>query len=74
MRWAKHVASTGEMRDEYKSLVRKPEGKKHRHRWEHNIKIGLTQIGWEAVDWILLTQNMDQWQALVNMIMNLLVP
>jgi len=27
MRWAKHVASTGEMRDEYKSLVRKPEGK-----------------------------------------------
>jgi hypothetical protein len=39
----------GEMRNAYKILVRKPEGKKpHRrsqHRWEDNIKLGLWEIG-----------------------------
>jgi len=31
-------------------------------------------IEWEGVDWILLTQDRDQWRALVNTIMNLRVP
>jgi hypothetical protein len=26
---------------------------------------------WEVVDWIYLVQDRDQWQALVNMVMNL---
>jgi hypothetical protein len=30
--------------------------------------------GWEGVDWIHLAQDRDQWQALVNTVMNLLVP
>jgi hypothetical protein len=30
--------------------------------------------GYEGVDWIHLTQDSDQWQALVNMVMNLWVP
>jgi hypothetical protein len=34
----------------------------------------LREIGWEGVDWIHLTQNGDQWWALVNMVMNLRVP
>jgi len=29
---------------------------------------------WEAVDWMHLTQDKDQWQGLVNMITNLQVP
>jgi hypothetical protein len=28
----------------------------------------------EDVDWIHLAQDKDQWQALVNMVMNLQVP
>jgi hypothetical protein len=34
----------------------------------------LTEIGWDGVDWIELAQDMDQWRALVNMVMNLQVP
>jgi hypothetical protein len=31
------------------------------------------EIGWEDVDWMHLDQDVDQWQALVNMVMNLQV-
>jgi hypothetical protein len=30
----------------------------------------LREIVWEGVDWIHLAQNGDQWQALVNTIIN----
>jgi hypothetical protein len=45
-----------------------------RHRWVDNIKIILTEIGWDGRDWIDLAQDRDQWKALVNKIMNLRVP
>jgi hypothetical protein len=42
MRWTGHVAYMGEMRNAYKVLVRKPEGKRPLrrpgHRWEENIR------------------------------------
>jgi hypothetical protein len=38
--------------------------------WEHNIKMGLREIGWADTDWIYLAQNRDQWRALVNTVMN----
>jgi hypothetical protein len=31
-------------------------------------------MGWFGMDWIDLTQDMDQWRALVNTVMNLQVP
>jgi hypothetical protein len=34
----------------------------------------LRKIRWEGVDWMHLVQGRDQWQALVNMVMNLQVP
>jgi len=34
----------------------------------------LREIGWEGVDEMHLAQDSNQWQALVNMIMNLQVP
>jgi hypothetical protein len=38
------------------------------------IEIDLKEIGWEDVDWTYLGQDGDQWQALVNTVMNLWVP
>jgi len=29
---------------------------------------------WEGADWVHLAQDRDQWQALVNTVMNLQVP
>jgi hypothetical protein len=43
-------------------------------RWEDNINMDLREVGWEGVDWIYLAQDIDQWQALVKMVMNLLFP
>jgi hypothetical protein len=44
----------GEKRKSYRLLMGKPEGKKPlcrpRHRWAHNIKIYLKEIGWGGVD------------------------
>jgi hypothetical protein len=34
----------------------------------------LRERGWGGMDWIDLTQDRDQWSALVNMVMNLWVP
>jgi hypothetical protein len=66
------------MRNAYKILVEKPEGEKLlgrvRCRWEDNIRMYLTKIGWEGVDWIHLTQDRDQWWASVNTVVNLRVP
>jgi hypothetical protein len=61
-----------------KILVGKPEGKRPlgrpRRRWLNNIKMYLTEIGWDGRDWIDLALDRDQWRALVNMIMNLRIP
>jgi hypothetical protein len=44
---------------------------KPRCRWLYNIKIYLGEIEWGAMYWIDLGHDMDQWWALVNMVMNL---
>jgi hypothetical protein len=50
MRWAGHVACTGEGRKVYSVMVGKPKGKrplgKPRRRWENGIRIDLREIGW----------------------------
>jgi hypothetical protein len=57
----------GEMRNAYKMLVGKPEGKR-------NIKMGQREVELEDVDWIGLAQDRDRWLALVKTVMNLRVP
>jgi hypothetical protein len=42
--------------------------------WVDNIKMDLGKIGWDGMDRINLSQDRDQWKALVNMVMNLRVP
>jgi hypothetical protein len=58
--------------------VGKPEGKKPlgrlRSSWVDNIKLDLREIGWDGMDCIHLTQDTDQWRALVNTVMNFRVP
>jgi len=76
--WAEHLAHMGEMRNAYKILVEKPEGKRPlrrpRCRWEDCIRLDLRELGWEGVDLMHLVQNRDQLWALVNVALNLLVP
>jgi hypothetical protein len=59
-------------------LVGKPEGKgplgRRRRRWVDNIKMDLREVGWGGMDWIDLAQDRDQWRALVNTVMNFLIP
>jgi hypothetical protein len=68
----------GEERNAYNILMGKPEGKRplgrQRRRRVDNIKMDLTEIGWDGMDWIDMTQDRDQWRALVNTLMNLRVP
>jgi hypothetical protein len=59
-------------------LVGRPEGKRPlgrpRRRWEDNIKMDLREIVIDRANWIRLAQDRVQWQAFVNMVMNLRVP
>jgi hypothetical protein len=71
-------STNGEKRNAYRILVGKPEGKRPLGRprlwWVDNIKIDLREIGWDDMNWIDLTQDRDQWRALLNTVMNLRVP
>jgi len=67
----------GRIRNAYKILVRKCEGKRplgNRSRCEDNIRMHLKEMGWEGVEWMHLARDKDQWWALVNMVMCVRVP
>ena len=38
------------------------------------IKMGFKEMGWEGMDWLNVSQNMDHCQAVVNTVMNLHIP
>jgi hypothetical protein len=64
----------GERRGAYRVLVGKPEERRPlgrpRHRWEDHIKVILREVGCGGMDWIELAQNRDKWQAVVNVVVN----
>jgi hypothetical protein len=66
----------GEMRNSYKILVGKPEGKRPlgRPRRDGKILERILEKRWKGVDWIHLAEDRDQWRAVVNTVMNLLIP
>jgi hypothetical protein len=69
--------TNGERRIAYRISVEKPEGKRplrrpRRMRLE-GIKMNLREMGWDRMDLIDLTQDMDRSSALVNTVMNLRV-
>jgi hypothetical protein len=56
-----YVALIGEMRNAYKILVGKPEGKRPlgrpTRRWDDSLRIDHRGTGWEDVDWMHLAQD-----------------
>jgi hypothetical protein len=78
MRRPGHVGRMGAKRNAYRILVGKAEGKRQlgrpRNGWEDDIKMDLGEIGWGSMDWINLSEDRDQWKALVKKIMILRVP
>jgi hypothetical protein len=58
--------------------VGKPEGKRPlgrpRRRCVDNIEMDLREIGWDGVDWIDMSQDRDQWSALVHTVLILRFP
>jgi hypothetical protein len=78
MRWKGHVARRGEKRNAYRIFVGKPQRNRPlgrpRRSWMDNIKMDLREIRWGGMEWIDLAQNRDQLRAIVNTVINLLVP
>jgi hypothetical protein len=80
MRWAWHVARMREEEEKkkknvYRSLVENPERKiPLRLKWEDNVKMILTEMGWCYIDWIDLAQDRGRWRVLLNTVLNLRVP
>jgi hypothetical protein len=68
----------GIMKNMYRLLVGKPEGKRplgrQRCKWIDNIKLDLIEIEFGGVDWVSFTQDRYRWRVRVNAVMNLQVP
>ena len=67
-----------EGRRSFKMLTGKPTGKRPlrrpRRRWEDNIRMDLEEIVINAGYWVYSAQDKDYWRALVNAVLDFLVP
>ena len=76
--WAEHVARMGERRDEYRVLLRKPEGKKNLEYLGVDGRIILKWMfkKWDVggMDWIDLALDRNRLRAVVNAVVILRVP
>ena len=65
-------------RNAYRVLVGQPEVKilleRLKRRREDNIKMDLSEVGFDPRDWIALAEDREQWRAYVKAVMNLRVP
>jgi hypothetical protein len=78
MRWAGHVARIGDRRSAYRILEGRPKETISlgwpRCKWEDNIKMDLQEVAWGGMGWIDLAEDRDGWWALLNPVINLLIP
>jgi hypothetical protein len=67
----------GDIRCEYVIYFIKLEGKRTLgrpwHQWTKSIKMDLKELACECAEWIQLAQDRVQWQASLNVVMNLWV-
>jgi hypothetical protein len=58
--------------------VETPEGtrslERPRRRWVDNIKMGLSKVGRNGMDWTDLAQDKDRWRDYLKTLVNLCVP
>jgi hypothetical protein len=47
-------------------VVGRPEGMRHKHRWDDNIKMDLQEVGCWGMGWIGLAQDRDRWRTRGN--------
>ena len=63
-------SQNGGSRSAFKILTGKPTGKRllgrSRHRLKHNIRLNLTEIAINTMNWIDSAQGRDYWRSLVN--------
>ena len=63
LRWEGHVTRMKLSGNAYGVLVGNPEGKiplgRLRRRWVDNIKMDLSEMGWDPGDWIALAEDRD---------------
>jgi len=38
------------------------------------LKIGLQEVIWGDMDWVIMVKDTDRWRTLMNVVMNLRVP
>jgi hypothetical protein len=77
MGWVGYVVCMGEMKNAHDILAGNPEGKRPLGTSvcrEDNIIMDLREIRWKGVDWIHLAQDRNQCWAVVNTLVNLLLP
>jgi hypothetical protein len=59
-------------------LMGRPDGKRPLgrswRRWKNNIKMEFQEVRWGGMVFIVLVQDRNRWRALLNAVMNLLVP
>jgi len=48
-----------------------PGSGKPKRKWDNDVKMRVTEMGWEGLNWIHLARDWDKWQALVNTVLNL---
>jgi len=51
--------------------LKENEFERPRCRWGNNIRIDIQEIWWKGVDRINLAQEIDEWRAAVNAVMNI---
>jgi hypothetical protein len=78
VRWAGHVAYTGDRRCAYRVLFVRHIGKKPhrkpRFTWQDNFKNGSSISDMERHELGILAKDTDRWRALMNVAINFPVP
>jgi hypothetical protein len=68
-----HVTAVVKMINTRKIFAGKREEKgplrRHRRRWEDNIKMDLREVRWKGVEWIDMACGVERWRAVVNTVM-----